>query len=231
MQLKRLELKTLLSKLNASLRDKGLAERPFVLSLAIHFLALSAVAALVWIRPSTPVVETTKMRVVEKVTVIEKEKPVVVASVTPIREESTKPVQEVFGIRAQTHTQQSGTVEAKAGNVLTKEADDEILEDEEALPTPTQEFLVTDMPRVIEEVTPDYPSEIKRAGIQGRVIFDILIDEEGRVRQAQLLRGIDSRLDASAEAAILKFRFRPAKVDKQSVAIKIQYAIRFVLED
>lgn len=163
-----------------------------------------------------------------------KEKPkVILKSVnTPALE--NKPVREVFGASRESYTDASAGkdgVEAKKGNTLAKEVDKTILTDADAtaLPTPTEEYLVSDMPVVLSEVRPVYPKEAKEKRLEGAVSLDVLIDEKGDVRQVSVMEG-EEIFRSGAVEAMKKFKFRPAKVDGKSVAVRIRYSLKFKLE-
>ena len=98
-----------------------------------------------------------------------------------------------------------------------------------SLPTPTEEYLVSEMPVPLSEVRPVYPKEARDKQIEGSVAMDILIDESGKVRQVNVIEGSEI-FRASALVAMQKFLFRPAKVDGKPVAVRIRYSIKFKLE-
>jgi periplasmic protein TonB len=75
-----------------------------------------------------------------------------------------------------------------------------------------------------------YPPDAKRLGIQGGVVFDLLIDADGNVRQATLVQGPGHGLDEAARDAVGKLRFKPATIEERPVAVRIRYVYRFVLE-
>jgi TonB family protein len=144
----------------------------------------------------------------------------------------------IFGIQKNTLTNDSAedsndSVASKTGNTLAKLNDDLKMSDEDSakLPNPTAEYLVTQMPVLKKEVRPHYPPEAKKMGLFGKVFIDILIDEKGKVVKATLVKGIHPLLDNEALTSIKQYQFSPAKVDKKSVAVKINYAINFILED
>lgn len=99
----------------------------------------------------------------------------------------------------------------------------------DALPGATEEYLVTQMPRLLSEVQIPYPPGAKERGVTGAVVLDLLIDEKGVVRQVTLVSGPDEELNRVAIEAIKRFRFAPAEIEKKPVAVKIRYAYRFVL--
>lgn len=76
-----------------------------------------------------------------------------------------------------------------------------------------------------------YPEMARRAGIEGVVYVQFVIDEEGRVINPVVLRGIGGGCDEAAVAAVLQVRFRPGM--QRGRAVRVQYAIpvRFSLRD
>jgi protein TonB len=64
-------------------------------------------------------------------------------------------------------------------------------------------------PRLLRSVKPSYPQEAFVKKIQGVVLLEILIDADGRVVDARVLRSIPL-LDAAAIAAVRQWLFQPA---------------------
>lgn len=159
------------------------------------------------------------------------------ASLKTLPHEMPKPQQKairkqaVFGASRKTLTEENGQT-VKAGNTVAKTPDQTKLktDDPDALPIPAEEFLVSKMPKLLSEVRIDYPPEAKRKGIQGAVVFDILIDAAGKVRDVKLIEGLGYGLDEAALAAIKGFSFEPASIEDKPVAVRIRYAYRFILE-
>lgn len=164
-----------------------------------------------------------------------KEKPKVILKSVNEPPPEAKPVREIFGANRNSYTDESvgsdEAVDAKKGNTLAKEVDETKLEDSDAssLPTPTDEYLVSEMPVVLTEIRPVHPKEAKDKKIQGSVSMDVLIDEQGLVRQVRIIEG-DEVFRSGALEAMKKFRFRPAKVDGKPVAVRIRYSLKFNLE-
>lgn len=163
------------------------------------------------------------------------EKPqVVLKSVNKIEQDlAPKDARQVFGASRDSLTDENATngIEAKKGNTLAKADDKEVLLDSDvtALPTPTEEYLVSEMPSVLSEVKPVYPKEARDSKNEGRVVLDILIDGAGKVRDAKILEG-EAIFRNPAIEAIKKFIFRPAKTDGKPVAVRIRYTLNFKLE-
>lgn len=142
------------------------------------------------------------------------------------------PAKKVFGVTRQALTSDASNVTAKAGNTVAKTPDAVKLrpEDEASLPIPADEFLITAMPKLVADRRVPYPPEAKKAGVQGAVVFDLLIDDQGRVRDAKLVQGPGFGLNEAAAQAVRELRFEPARVQDKVVAVRIRYAYRFVLE-
>ncbi len=74
-----------------------------------------------------------------------------------------------------------------------------------------------------------YPDEAKKAGVDGPVILEILIDRTGHVQDVLIIKGPGYGLNESALEAIKKFEFKPAFKGSDAVAVKIRYTYRFKL--
>ncbi|MBV6494423.1 MAG: hypothetical protein LDLANPLL_02456 [Turneriella sp.] len=77
----------------------------------------------------------------------------------------------------------------------------------------------------------DYPLVARQQGKDGRVVLSVIIDEEGKVLDAQLLEGAYSALNEVALAKIRVARFSPAYDNEgNAVACKVRLPIRFELK-
>lgn len=145
-------------------------------------------------------------------------------------------VREVFGLSRNAVTAPDSDLALKAGNTVAKDADQRKLRagDDASLPVPADEFLVTQMPKLLREVRANYPALAREKNISGVVLLELLIDAQGGVRDARVVQVPEGAsgygLDVAALEAVKQFRFEPARVENQSVAVKIRYAYRFVLE-
>lgn len=215
--------------------------RAWLASAGLHFTAISIIAAAVWMSSDAVVDRSTKTKV--EFTVKEVTAPVLNVP-PPSKVEESKPPpdpspirKEVFGVSRNAITTnselpESEAVTAKIGNTLAKESDDLKLDkdDEESLPIPTEEYLVSRLPSLQSEVKVAYPEQAKRKGIEGPVVLDILIDNTGRVRDVTLVSGPGNGLNEAAMDAIKQFKFSAAEANGEKVAVRIRYTYRFVLE-
>lgn len=76
-----------------------------------------------------------------------------------------------------------------------------------------------------------YPVIAKKAGIEGRVIVQFVVTEEGRVENAQVVRGIGGGCDEEALRAVRQARFVPGQQRGQTVRVRMSLPIRFQLPD
>jgi protein TonB len=141
---------------------------------------------------------------------------------------------EVFGLSRNSYTDSSADatgINVKKGNTITKVSDNELLKDtdSDSLPSPTEEYLVSQMPRVLTEVRPLYPQEARDSKKEGSVVLNVLIDERGQVRKIDVIEG-EEIFKKEALLAMNRFKFSPAMVNGKAVAARIRYVINFRLE-
>ena len=86
-------------------------------------------------------------------------------------------------------------------------------------------------PEKLEAVTPQYSESTRLAKIQGVVVAEVWIDEQGTPRSARLVRSLHPDLDANALAAFCKSRWRPAQAaDGTPIAIAYQLTTNFSIQ-
>ena len=77
-----------------------------------------------------------------------------------------------------------------------------------------------------------YPEIARKAHVEGRVIVQFTVDENGDVRDAQVLRGAGAGLDEEAIRAISEHaEFTPGRQDGKPVAVRLSIPIVFKLND
>jgi TonB family protein len=84
-------------------------------------------------------------------------------------------------------------------------------------------------PKRTKTVLPEYPPEAQAQGIRGIVIIDLVIDTEGRVASASILRSIPG-LDEAALAAVRQWEFEVTKVDGKPVSVRLNVPITFTIK-
>mgnify|MGYP001194091559 FL=1 len=66
-----------------------------------------------------------------------------------------------------------------------------------------------DPPVAMTAIRPVYPEIAQEAGIEGVIVVQAFIDEKGRVKETQILKGVpNTGLDEAAMEAIRKTKFR-----------------------
>lgn len=96
---------------------------------------------------------------------------------------------------------------------------------------PSETKSVSQLPRFMEYMLPEYPRLAKQAGLEGRVWVSLLVDTHGLAREVQIHQtsGVQT-LDDAAVASAKQCRFSPARSNGEKVAVRIIYAVDFVLE-
>jgi TonB family protein len=83
-------------------------------------------------------------------------------------------------------------------------------------------------PTRLVNVAPEYPQEAQDAKIQGVVILDATIAEDGSVSDVEVLKSIP-QLDLAAIAAVKQWRFEPTLLNGVAVPVKITTTVNFSL--
>jgi protein TonB len=87
------------------------------------------------------------------------------------------------------------------------------------------------IPQPTFQPPPQYPYEMKRAGINGTVTVGFIVDTTGAVRDAYVVSSSHSEFEAAALAAITKWRFRPGRRKGAPVNTRMQQPLSFKLTD
>ncbi len=100
---------------------------------------------------------------------------------------------------------------------------------DDALPPPDAFVPFETPPAAVTRVQPEYPELARKAGIEGTVYIKILVDKEGKVRDAILLRGVGAGLDEAALEAVRKWVYTPAIQNSRPVAVWVAQPVNFRL--
>ena len=87
----------------------------------------------------------------------------------------------------------------------------------------------TAMQNMMQEI--QYPEAAKKAGKEGRVIVQFIVDEEGSVTSPQVLQGKGDALDAEAIRVVETLHFKPGMQKGQPVKAKMALPINFKLQN
>lgn len=86
-------------------------------------------------------------------------------------------------------------------------------------------------PRPKVRVQPQYPFEMRRAGITGEVLVEFIVDANGDVRNAFAVRSSQREFEAAAVQAVSKWKFTPGKKGGRNVNTRMQQPISFSLQE
>ena len=75
---------------------------------------------------------------------------------------------------------------------------------------------------------PYYPAVAKAAHVEGLVVIDAIIDEEGNVVQARVVEG-PPLLVAAALDAVAKWKYQPTYLNGRAVSIRTHIQVMFRL--
>ncbi len=85
-------------------------------------------------------------------------------------------------------------------------------------------------PELIHMVTPDYPDSARQAGLEGKVILQIIIDEQGKVTEAEvILAQPPGVFEQAALAAVRQWIFEPARQRDKPIKVRMAHPIEFRL--
>jgi protein TonB len=85
------------------------------------------------------------------------------------------------------------------------------------------------IPQATVQVRPQYPFEMRRAGISGNVLVDFIVDTNGEVRNAYAASSTQREFESAAVQAVSKWRFRPGMRGGRAVNTHMQVPIVFSL--
>jgi TonB family protein len=85
-------------------------------------------------------------------------------------------------------------------------------------------------PVLISRVPPEYAAAERRAGREGTVVLTAVIDKDGQVRDPKVIRAVSPALDAAAIQAVLRWRYRPARLGDRDVAVYTVVRLSFTLK-
>ena len=86
-------------------------------------------------------------------------------------------------------------------------------------------------PRLIKESKPQYTADARRAGIQGVVHVEAVIQTDGTVGEVRVSQSLDKKfgLDDQAVAALKDWRFTPGQKDGTVIPVLVEIEMTFTL--
>lgn len=80
-------------------------------------------------------------------------------------------------------------------------------------------------------VDPQYPFEMRRAGITGEVVVEFIVDANGKVMNAFAAKSSQREFEANAVQAVSKWTFKPGRKNGRNVNTRMQVPIVFTLNN
>ena len=80
------------------------------------------------------------------------------------------------------------------------------------------------------QARPQYPFEMRRAGIGGEVVVDFVVDVNGDVQKAYAVRSSQREFEAAAVEAVSKWKFKPGRKGGNDVGTHMQVPIVFSVD-
>ena len=81
------------------------------------------------------------------------------------------------------------------------------------------------------QARPQYPFEMRRAGIAGEVTVDFIVDSNGDVQNAYAVKSSQREFEAAAVTAVSKWKFKPGRKGGRNVNTHMQVPIVFTLNE
>lgn len=85
-------------------------------------------------------------------------------------------------------------------------------------------------PKPVKQVDAVYPEDAKSAGKEGKVVLSIVVDENGNVRDPEVLKASDPVFVQPAKDSVLQWKFEPATRKGTPVAAYWIVTMRFALD-
>ena len=99
------------------------------------------------------------------------------------------------------------------------------------LAAPAPAYEVSKMPLPQGRCSGKYTEQARQAGIEGTVVLDLVVGEDGRTREITIVQGLGHGLDGAAITALKNCRFSPGERGGRPVPVRLRgFKIRFFLK-
>ena len=92
-----------------------------------------------------------------------------------------------------------------------------------------KEYEVSEPPKLITRVDPSYPEQARQQGLEGKVFLELVVDEQGRVVDARILRSDNQLFERSARTAVMQWKYSPAHNNGRAVRTYKNVTVVFTL--
>ena len=87
-----------------------------------------------------------------------------------------------------------------------------------------------DPPVLVTRTNPEYPFLDRQIRLKGTVVLGIVIEPDGSVGGTRVVRSLNERMDEAALSAVKKWRYKPATLKGQPVAVHAVVRVSFDLD-
>ncbi len=84
-------------------------------------------------------------------------------------------------------------------------------------------------PQLIFAPDPEFSEEAKREKYQGACVVSLIVDAQGNPQRVRVLRHLGKGLDQKAVEAVKQYRFKPAMLHDEPVAVEVKIEVNFRL--
>lgn len=97
-------------------------------------------------------------------------------------------------------------------------------------PEPAKRVIVSEinLGQIVHKVMPVYPEIARRVGIQGEVVMVAVIGRDGTVEALQVKSGPPMLVPAASEA-VRQWRYRPFRLNGETIEVETQITVRFAM--
>jgi TonB family protein len=85
-------------------------------------------------------------------------------------------------------------------------------------------------PQPVKRISPPYPETAKRAGVEGKVFIKALVDREGKVKKAVILKSDAEIFNQAALDAVYQWVFTPAVMKNRPITVWVVVPFNFQLK-
>src|SRR5687767_836793 len=86
------------------------------------------------------------------------------------------------------------------------------------------------MPSVVREVKPQYTAEARKARVQGRVVMEVVVKEDGAIGEVRVTQSLGYGLDEQAIKAVKQWEFKPGTKGGKAVPVLVEIEMTFTLK-
>jgi len=187
--------------------------------------------------PSQPVHEVPTRRV-RRTTTETPARPSPTKQATPTERPASRDMgaEPVFGISMESTSSAGSGPSLPVGNTLQTRPRGQPGETDaaaaKALAAPVPAYEVTRMPLPVGDCQGKYTDQAREVGLEGVVVFDLVVDERGRTREITVVQGLGAGLTEAAKRALQSCAFTPGERDGKAVPVRIRsFKIRFRLRE